>query len=115
MVRYFVESVHSREWIDSNDLPVEALLIIAAQTRTPPGSHLSAMLARLAATKKQRETRQKESPMSTATNTAIGWARVVNYARRAECIVPKAQYELPGITVEKDPGVPVVELSASTV
>ncbi len=45
--------------------------------------------------------------MSAAIDTAIDWARVVNYARRVECIPPKTQYELPGVTVENHLGVPV--------
>lgn len=45
--------------------------------------------------------------MSTAIDTAIDWARVVNYARRVECVPPKTQYELPGVTVENHVGVPV--------
>lgn len=45
--------------------------------------------------------------MSTAMDTAIDWAKVVNYARRIECVPPKTQYELPGVTVEKHLDVPV--------
>lgn len=45
--------------------------------------------------------------MSAAIDTAIDWARVVNYARRIECTPPKTQYELPGVTVENHVGVPV--------
>lgn len=40
-------------------------------------------------------------------DTAIDWAKVVNYARRVECVPPKTQYELPGVTVETHLDVPV--------
>lgn len=45
--------------------------------------------------------------MSTAMDTAIDWAKVVNYARRVECVPPKTQYELPGVTIETHLDVPV--------
>lgn len=45
--------------------------------------------------------------MSTAMDTAIDWARVGNYARKVECVPPKTQYELPGVTIENHIGVPV--------
>lgn len=40
-------------------------------------------------------------------DTAIDWAKVVNYARRVECVPPKTQYELPGVTIETHLDVPV--------